>query len=83
MRSSTPKVLHALGGRTMLGHVLAAVAPLEAAHPVVVVGSGRETVEEHLAAVAPKAVPVEEDQRGSGHAAELALAAAPELQGRC
>lgn len=82
MRSSTPKVLHPLGGRTMLGHVLAAVAPLEAGVTLVVVGSGREAVEEHLAAVAPKAVPVlQDEQRGSGHAAELALAAAPDLQG--
>ena len=30
MRSRTPKVLHELGGRTMLGHVLAAAAPLGA-----------------------------------------------------
>jgi bifunctional UDP-N-acetylglucosamine pyrophosphorylase/glucosamine-1-phosphate N-acetyltransferase len=39
MRSTTPKVLHRLGGRSMLGHVLAAAAPLRAARTVVVVGS--------------------------------------------
>ena len=32
MRSSTPKVLHALGGRSMLCHVLAATAPLAPRH---------------------------------------------------
>ena len=41
MKSSMPKVLHALGGRSMLGHVLAATAPLAARHTLVVVGAGR------------------------------------------
>src|SRR4051812_21229173 len=35
MRSGTPKVLHRIGGRTMLGHVLAAAAPLGAGRTVV------------------------------------------------
>ena len=82
MRSSTPKVLHALGGRSMLGHVLAAAQPLGAGTTVVVVGAGREAVEKHLAEIAPAALPVlQEDQRGSGHAASLALEAVPELAG--
>jgi bifunctional UDP-N-acetylglucosamine pyrophosphorylase / glucosamine-1-phosphate N-acetyltransferase len=82
MRSSTPKVLHALGGRSMLGHVLAATAPLAPRHTLVVVGAGREAVEEHLAQVAPGARPVlQEEQRGSGHAAAVALAAVPDLEG--
>ncbi|GAB3299660.1 bifunctional UDP-N-acetylglucosamine diphosphorylase/glucosamine-1-phosphate N-acetyltransferase GlmU [Geodermatophilus aquaeductus] len=82
MRSATPKVLHELGGRSMLGHVLAAAAPLEAGTTLVVVGSGREAVEAHLAAVAPGARPVlQEEQRGSGHAAGVALDAVPDLEG--
>ncbi|WP_199522085.1 bifunctional UDP-N-acetylglucosamine diphosphorylase/glucosamine-1-phosphate N-acetyltransferase GlmU [Geodermatophilus marinus] len=82
MRSSTPKVLHALGGRSMLGHVLAATAPLGARSTVVVVGAGRAAVEAHLAEVAPAALPVvQEEQRGSGHAAAVALAAVPDLDG--
>ncbi|RBY94969.1 bifunctional UDP-N-acetylglucosamine diphosphorylase/glucosamine-1-phosphate N-acetyltransferase GlmU [Blastococcus sp. TBT05-19] len=82
MRSATPKVLHPLGGRSMLGHVLAAAAPLGAGVTVVVVGAGRELVREHLAAVAPDALPVvQEEQRGSGHAAAVALAAVPDLTG--
>ena len=82
MRSSTPKVLHALGGRSMLGHVLAAAEPLGAGATVVVVGAGREAVEAHLAAVAPGALPVvQEEQRGSGHAAAVALAAVPDVEG--
>jgi bifunctional UDP-N-acetylglucosamine pyrophosphorylase/glucosamine-1-phosphate N-acetyltransferase len=82
MRSSTPKVLHALGGRSMLGHVLAAAEPLGAGATVVVVGAGREAVEEHLGQIAPGALPVvQEEQRGSGHAAAVALAAVPDVEG--
>ena len=44
MRSSTPKVLHPLLGRPMLGHVLDAVAPLDPVTTLVVVGHGREQV---------------------------------------
>lgn len=82
MRSALPKVLHPLGGRSMLGHVLAATEPLAARHTLVVVGAGREAVEEHLAQVAAGAQPVlQAEQRGSGHAAAVALAAVPELEG--
>ncbi|HJX42217.1 MAG TPA: bifunctional UDP-N-acetylglucosamine diphosphorylase/glucosamine-1-phosphate N-acetyltransferase GlmU [Geodermatophilus sp.] len=82
MRSATPKVLHELGGRSMLGHVLAAAAPLGAGATLVVVGSGRAAVEEHLAAVAPGARAVlQAEQLGSGHAARVALDAVPDLEG--
>jgi bifunctional UDP-N-acetylglucosamine pyrophosphorylase / glucosamine-1-phosphate N-acetyltransferase len=82
MRSAVPKVLHTLGGRSLLGHVLAAAEPLNAGATVVVVGAGRDLVEEHLAQVAPSALPVvQEEQRGSGHAAAVALDAVPDLEG--
>jgi bifunctional UDP-N-acetylglucosamine pyrophosphorylase/glucosamine-1-phosphate N-acetyltransferase len=82
MRSRTPKVLHRIGGRTMLGHVLSAAAPLGAGRTVVVVGSGREAVAEHLAEVAPEATAVvQEQQNGSGHAAAVALDALGEVPG--
>jgi bifunctional UDP-N-acetylglucosamine pyrophosphorylase/glucosamine-1-phosphate N-acetyltransferase len=82
MRSRTPKVLHRLGGRSMLGHVLAAAEPLGAARTVVVVGSGRAAVAEHLAEVAPQALSVvQEEQLGSGHAAAVALDALGEVRG--
>ncbi len=82
MRSRTPKVLHTLGGRSMLGHVLAAAAPLGAARTAVVVGAGREQVAAHLAEIAPPALAVvQEEQRGSGHAAAVALDALPGVSG--
>jgi bifunctional UDP-N-acetylglucosamine pyrophosphorylase/glucosamine-1-phosphate N-acetyltransferase len=82
MRSRTPKVLHRLGGRSMLGHVLAAAEPLAAPRTAVVVGSGREAVAEHLAEIAPNAHAVVQDQQlGSGHAAAVALDALGEVPG--
>ena len=48
MRSSTPKVLHEVGGRSLLGHVLAAASDLDPERLVVVVGHGRDQVVEHL-----------------------------------
>src|SRR4051794_2281027 len=82
MRSARPKVLHELGGRSMLGHVLAACAPLVAGRTVVVVGAGRAMVEDHLGRIAPDALPVvQEEQLGSGHAAALALDAVPDVDG--
>ncbi|MFN8158620.1 MAG: bifunctional UDP-N-acetylglucosamine diphosphorylase/glucosamine-1-phosphate N-acetyltransferase GlmU [Candidatus Nanopelagicales bacterium] len=74
MKSATPKVLHEAGGRTLVGHVLAAVADLEPDHVVVVVGHGREQVVAHLAQIAPDAVTVvQEKQNGTGHAVRVAL----------
>jgi bifunctional UDP-N-acetylglucosamine pyrophosphorylase/glucosamine-1-phosphate N-acetyltransferase len=78
MKSSTPKVLHQVVGRSLLGHVLAAVAPLDAGRTLVVVGHGRDEVTAHLGEIAPTAEPVvQQQQRGTGHAARLALESVP------
>src|SRR5262245_46957321 len=82
MKSALPKVLHPLLGRTLLGHVLAAAQALEAERTLVVVGHGADQVTAHLADIAPDAVPVTQvEQRGTGHAVRVALAAAPEATG--
>jgi len=82
MRSTLPKVLHEMAGRTLVGHTLAAAAPLGADTTLVVVGAGRDAVSAHLADIAPHAVPVvQAEQRGTGHAARVALEAAPEVDG--
>ncbi|MFM8895356.1 MAG: bifunctional UDP-N-acetylglucosamine diphosphorylase/glucosamine-1-phosphate N-acetyltransferase GlmU [Actinomycetales bacterium] len=74
MRSRTPKVLHAIAGRSMLGHVIEAASGLEPEHLIVVVGHGRDQVVEHLAEIAPWAIPVvQHEQRGTGHALRVAL----------
>src|SRR5690242_3449022 len=82
MKSALPKVLHPLLGRTLLGHVLAAAAPLAADRTVVVVGHGAEQVRAHLAEIAPAATPVlQAEQLGTGHAVRIALDAVPEAAG--
>ncbi|HUR50996.1 MAG TPA: bifunctional UDP-N-acetylglucosamine diphosphorylase/glucosamine-1-phosphate N-acetyltransferase GlmU [Mycobacteriales bacterium] len=79
MRSATPKVLHRLGGRTMLGHVLAAAEALDPEHLLVVVGHGREAVTASLTGKA-RAV-VQETQDGTGHAVRVALETIEDLDG--
>lgn len=75
MKSQLPKVLHAFAGRTMLGHVLAAAAPLDASFTAVVVGHGSDAVS---ATLPNDVVPVHQAQRlGTGHAVRLALEAVP------
>jgi bifunctional UDP-N-acetylglucosamine pyrophosphorylase/glucosamine-1-phosphate N-acetyltransferase len=74
MRSSTPKVLHAVAGRALVGHVVAAAEELEPEHLVVVVGHGRDLVTAHLTEISPRALPVvQEQQNGTGHAMRAAL----------
>src|SRR5262245_45776890 len=82
MKSALPKVLHPLLGRSLLGHVLAAARGLEAAATYVVVGHGADRVTAHLSEVEPAATPVlQAEQRGTGHAARVALEAAGQING--
>ena len=55
MRSATPKVLHQVAGRSMVAHVVAAVAAAGADAVALVVGPGREDVAAAARAVAPEA----------------------------
>jgi bifunctional UDP-N-acetylglucosamine pyrophosphorylase / glucosamine-1-phosphate N-acetyltransferase len=76
MKSSTPKVLHDVCGRTMLGHVLAAARELRPARLVVVVGDAEGPVAGYLAEYASDALPVVQGRRGgTGHAVRVALEA--------
>ena len=82
MKSAVPKVLHPLLGRSLLGHVLEAAAPLGAQRTLVVVGHGAPQVTAHLAGIAPDATAVlQADQRGTGHAVRIALAELSEADG--
>ncbi|MEU1176650.1 bifunctional UDP-N-acetylglucosamine diphosphorylase/glucosamine-1-phosphate N-acetyltransferase GlmU [Streptomyces sp. NPDC005820] len=74
MKSATPKVLHELCGRSLVGHVLAAARELDPENLVVVVGHAREKVAAHLAEVdATVRTAVQEQQNGTGHAVRIAL----------
>lgn len=83
MRSTTPKVLHRIGGRSLLDHAVTAARGLRPEHLVVVVRHERAVVVAHLAEVAPDAVPADQDEiPGTGRAVACALAALPaELTG--
>lgn len=82
MRSSTPKVLHRVAGRSLVGHVLAACAPLSAEQTVVVVGHGRDRVVAELSQDYPQTQTVEQiEQLGTGHAVGIALTALEQAQG--
>ena len=74
MKSSTPKVLHSISGRSLVGHVLSAVTALSPQQVRVVVGAGREQVEAHLSEIAPHVTTIFQEKRGgTGHATQLAL----------
>ncbi|WP_199510510.1 bifunctional UDP-N-acetylglucosamine diphosphorylase/glucosamine-1-phosphate N-acetyltransferase GlmU [Nucisporomicrobium flavum] len=82
MKSATPKMLHSLLGRTLLGHVLHAADAAHASRTVVVVGHKADQVRAHLAEIAPGATPVlQAEQNGTGHAVRIALDAIPEAAG--
>ncbi len=83
MRSATtPKVLHALAGRSLVGHVVGAARRLDPEQLVVVVGHGRDQVTAHLGELDPDALTVvQEQQNGTGHAVRVAVDALAD-QGR-
>ena len=75
MRSARPKVLHAIGGRTLLAHVLTAVRANGGA-TAVVIGPGQDKVAAAVTATAPDAaVFVQTERRGTAHAVLAARAA--------
>ncbi len=74
MRSKTMKVLHEVGGRSMVGHVLAAIEEMAPQRVVAVVGHQRDQVGPHIQALLPAAVlAVQESQEGTGHAVRVAV----------
>jgi bifunctional UDP-N-acetylglucosamine pyrophosphorylase/glucosamine-1-phosphate N-acetyltransferase len=74
MKSKTMKVLHRIGGRSMIGHVLTAVSATEPTRVVAVIGTQREQVGPHVLEYAPDAVlAVQETQDGTGHAVRVAV----------
>lgn len=78
MKSATPKVLHRIGGRTLVGHAIAAARAARPDHLAVVVRHERDLVAAHIAEVDPGAVIADQDEiKGTGRATECALAALP------
>lgn len=77
MKSSLPKVLHPLCGRTLLGHALATAEALEPLHIVPVVRFERDLVAAEISRVCPQALVADQDEiPGTGRAVFCALEAA-------
>ncbi|MXO96144.1 bifunctional UDP-N-acetylglucosamine diphosphorylase/glucosamine-1-phosphate N-acetyltransferase GlmU [Erythrobacter aquimaris] len=70
MKSELHKVLHPIAGRSMLHHLMASVDSLSPDHKIVVVGAGREQLEQALGDDARTCL--QEPQFGTGHAVQQA-----------
>ncbi len=69
MKSSVPKVMHKVAGRSMLGHVLALAAASGSAAPAVVIGPGMDDVRAETLKLAPQAsVYIQHQQQGTADA---------------
>lgn len=77
MKSDMAKVLHEVFFLPMIHHVLFAVAPLEAARTLVIVGHQREAVEKSLVSFDIVTV-TQHKQLGTGHAVAIAESSIPE-----
>lgn len=76
MKSDLPKVLHRVGGRAMLGHVLDLAQSCRAEQTAVVVGPGMDNVNDAVLSFAPGAVVfVQEKQQGTADAVKAAATA--------
>lgn len=83
MRSNTPKVLHSLGGRSMLAHSLHAMTKLAPQHLVVVLGHDHQRISPLVAELAQTLgrtidVALQDRPLGTGHAVQCGLSALPD-----
>jgi bifunctional UDP-N-acetylglucosamine pyrophosphorylase / glucosamine-1-phosphate N-acetyltransferase len=84
MKSRTPKVLHRLGGRPLIAHVMETAQALHARRTILITGHGAEDVEAWLrqsAAAAGRAAPDfvrQEPQLGTGHAVQQVVPVLPD-----
>ena len=82
MRSDLPKVLHELAGAPLISHALAAGLALGPKRTVVVAGHGADLVGLAVAAEAPDArIVIQEEQRGTAHAVARARGVLEGLEG--
>jgi bifunctional UDP-N-acetylglucosamine pyrophosphorylase / glucosamine-1-phosphate N-acetyltransferase len=78
MKSALPKVMHAISGLPIVHFVIQAALDAGCDEVVVVVGHGRQAVEDHVARAFPDGrvhTALQEHQRGTGDAARAGLAA--------
>ena len=78
MKSSMPKVLHRVGGRALVQHVIDTAQSLSARRTVVITGHGAETVEAALATQSGLHFVRQMPQLGTGHAVQQAVPVLPD-----
>jgi len=71
LKSSSAKVLHRAGGRSLIEHVVRACAPLGAKKTIVVVGHQAEQVTSAIEPLEAESV-LQQPQHGTGHAMQVA-----------
>ena len=83
MKSAMPKVLHTIGGRSLVHHAIAAARGIDPIHLEIVVRHERDLVAAHIAECDPDCLIADQDEiKGTGRAVECGLAALPaELTG--
>jgi len=81
MKSARPKVMHAVGGRPMLGHVIAAMRGAGIGRVIVVRSEKAGSVADYAASMDAESV-LQVPQLGTGHAASCAAAAFRGFSGR-
>ena len=80
MKSGRAKVLHEIAGRPLIAHALLAVQGVGAATTVTVVGHERDQVSAALADLGLDVIEaIQDEQRGTGHAVQIALEAFAQL----
>ncbi|MGB3709992.1 bifunctional UDP-N-acetylglucosamine diphosphorylase/glucosamine-1-phosphate N-acetyltransferase GlmU [Gordonia sp. (in: high G+C Gram-positive bacteria)] len=83
MKSKTPKILHEVAGRSLVGHALHGAADLAPKHLVAVVSHERERVTAAINTIAdglghPVTIAVQESPLGTGDAARAGMTGLPE-----
>jgi bifunctional UDP-N-acetylglucosamine pyrophosphorylase / glucosamine-1-phosphate N-acetyltransferase len=77
MKSQLPKVLHPLGGRSLVERVLDSLSEINPVHRLIIVGYGGDLVRDSLAARSDVEFVTQEQQLGTGHAVQQVI---PHLQ---
>jgi bifunctional UDP-N-acetylglucosamine pyrophosphorylase/glucosamine-1-phosphate N-acetyltransferase len=78
MKSDHPKVMHQIAGRSLIGHVLDCLGPLNLARIVAVIAPGMDDV---ASEVEPHSVALQTEQLGTGHAVGSARTALKDFKG--
>ena len=78
MKSNLPKVLHTLGGRSLVERVIESVKPLAPSRQMAIVGYQAESVEAALEHISNLEFVLQTEQLGTGHAIQQLL---PHLEG--